>query len=215
VRKQLAFIILTSSLAGINQARADLVHNMDMNGDYTEHLYSVTNAKVWDERPNGLPVRYWAPTSTGVLGTVIYKYDLGSEVFESASLYANLLANRSGDQTFLDVSSDGINYTTVDSGYVHPQMTPPYSLPVYDLSTILKGSSTAYVRARMIGSQLNTDIFSAQFLRTADDVPFFKAPYVYQFQAETALVPEPSTLASCLAGGLVLLITYCRRRGDA
>ncbi len=202
--KQLACLAVL--VLAVGRVSGGFVVNFDMDGNYNQYLYSVTNAKVWDERANGLPVRYRAPTTTGVWGEVVYKYDLSFQI-GTASLYANLLANRPGDQTFVDVSADGVNYTTVESGYVHPLTTPPYSLPVLDLSSILHGSTTAYVRARLFGQQLNSNIFSSQFLRTADDEPFFQAPYVYQFQADPVPVPTPPGIV--LAGlGLLTLLGY-------
>lgn len=181
LRLSLCFVL---AMGGSLASASVFVHNFDMNGDYSQFLLQTVDAKVWDERPNGFPVRYWAPTATGLEGQVIYQYDLPFAA-KQATLYANTLPNLGIGHVELDVSPDGVGWTTVQSGYVHPEANPPYSLPKLDLSDLLRDSSTAFVRARMMGQQLNSDIFSAQFLRTADDVPWFQAPYVYQFWASS------------------------------
>lgn len=171
-----------------SQARAEMfTHNFDMFQDYNQYLYSTKNAQVRTEG-DGV-TRYWCPTGSGVNAEVIYGYTLQFPI-QSASLYACLLAINASATTYLDVSPDATTWTTVGSGYLHPPLSP------IDVSDILRGSESAYVRARLYSSSSST---YAQFIRTA---PYIHAPDVYQFQASDT--PEPSTLA-LLCGGLIAL----------
>jgi hypothetical protein len=150
--------------------------------NYNEYLVSATNAQVvteWD----GV-TRYWCPSATGIDAEVVYGYDVGFAI-ETASVYAFLIAiDTPTSWVYLDVSPDMTNWTTVGSGYLHPPLTP------IDVSDILKGSQTAYVRARM---KSNITPIYAQFVRTN---PGHFSPNVYKFDATgNNAVPEPASVA--------------------
>lgn len=186
-------IVLTLSQA----AHASLfVHNFDMHGDYQQYLYSTTNAFVLNEGQAGNPTVYWSPTQANGWGEIIYKYDLPFSVTQ-ASIYASILAISANSQTYLDVSPDGVDWETVESGYVHPPLTP------VDISGILEGSSTAFVRARLLSDFVGGYSY-AQFLRTYED-SIHMAPNIYEFRA----VPEPTLVGVVL--GIALLL---KRRRD-
>ena len=127
------------------------------------------------------------------MAEVIYRYDLPFGITH-ASVYGNLIPSLNYDlhaQVLLDVSSDGSTWTNVASGYVHPPLTP------IDISSILSGSHSAYVRARMYQEyDTSVDYRVAQFLRT-DYRTFlgggFAAPNVYEFRASSAPAPAPPT----------------------
>ncbi len=192
--------ILTAVVVSITAHSAhagEFVHNFDMHGDYLQHLYSATNAFVLSEGQPGNPTMYWSPTQANIWGEVIHKYDLEFVITE-ASFFANILAISSGAQTFLDVSPDGQEWTTVASGYVHPPLAP------IDLTSILAGSNTAFIRARL-WSDFVGSVSYAQFLRTYQD-SLFAAPGVYEFRA----VPEPNLGA--IAIGLYFCISRYRTR---
>jgi hypothetical protein len=99
-------------------------------------------------------------------------------------------------QAFLDVSTDGVNYTTVESGYVQ-------SYAPYDVSSLLAGSDEVFVRARLYVDDHGP--IWAQFLRSA---PYLKAPFVYDFEAAPAAVvpvPEPASVSLVALGAAVLV----------
>ncbi len=129
-----------------------------------------------------------------------YRYDL-SFAIEEASVYANSVAGPFAP-AHLDVSPDGLNWTTVASGYNdRPSLSP------IDVSDILRGSDTAFVRGSISAG--------AQFLRTTGNADgWHKVPHVYEFRAEGAdPVPEPSALIVwTLLGALGIAVGWWRRR---
>lgn len=192
-----------------NIALADsFVHNVDMYGDYNQYLDSTKNVRINYESFES--TTYWHPTSAGVWGEVVYKYDLDFAI-EAASLYGTIQLFTSTSQGFLDVSPDGINWTTATDGHV--TSTPP--LPVTDISSILEGSTTAYVRARLYASPSR---IYAQFMRTATGVhpgnpgADFRSPNIYQFEASGEPIPEPSTFAALFSMALMGLAIAWRQR---
>ncbi len=190
-------VVLCGALAASNLYASTFVDNKDMNNGRTANLFATENVQVYDEIATK-STKYWSITSSAI-GSVTYGYTF-SEPILSASFFANLLTTFSGDQVWLDVSKDGINFTNIYSG-IHPNRLHPTNIsdpalagppPSFDLTSNLQGSYSAFIRARMSGS------VGAQFMRTADDFPGLNAPNVYQFSAVT--VPEPSTYVLSLAG---------------
>lgn len=203
---------VSASLAAV------FTHNFDMTDDYYEYLDTTATVNVtvntenWGSNNPGY-TRYWMPSTRNIEGRVVYKYDLGFQI-ETASLFANLIlfSEYGGQARGLDVSRDGVSWTTVATGYLHPP------LEIIDVSDVLKGSATAYVRARLYTTGLP---FGAQFLRTYydyDGTPWpnyggFSAPDVYQFQASdqpVGAIPEPCALA--IWGSLGGLVVFAARR---
>jgi hypothetical protein len=190
-------VVFASLAAASVEAGTVFTHNFDMRGDYNQYLDSAINAIVNTE--GAFPdVTYWAPSQANVWAEITYRYDLPFQV-DTASIYANIHSFPqfdSGARAFLDVSADGTSWTTVESVYVENRNPIPI-----DISAILSGSTTAFVRARLLESSSGGTIHLAQFLRTTND-PQLQSPNVYQFQA-TAVVPEPASLI-CWAVGSVM-----------
>lgn len=182
-------VVVVVSMTGVDASASVFVDNFDMYGDYTEHLYSTTNAKVYYEYSWSPPTMYWAPISRYNWAEVVYKYDLAFSI-ESASVWAHLLAltwHDSTAQAYLDVSPNGSDWTQVDVGANGGAID---TTPI-DVTNYLAGSNTAYIRARL--SSRNRPI-GAQFLRTTLSSAV-QAPYVYEFRAEGAdVVPEPHSI---------------------
>lgn len=162
----------------------EFVHNMDMNGDYAKYVFRVDGVRVWDEKDNGLRVRYWGPTKTGQEGTLVYRYEFDSAIV-TASVKGNLLTNSPTDKVSLEVSADDREYHLLTKVRQHPSLDPPYGVTRFDLSEYVRGKKSVYLRVKLTGTQLNTSITTAQFLRTAIDQIHFLAPYVYEFKAVT------------------------------
>jgi len=193
---------------GTNNTTAETVFtdNFDMRGNYTQYLFSTSNAIVSNEAPSFPDVTYWAPNQDNVWAEIVYRYNLPFTI-DTASIYANLMSFPGYDpaaQAYLDISPDGVNYATVEQGYVENRQPQPINI-----SSLLKGSSTAYVRARLFESVHFGSIRYSQFLRTTDD-PQLQSPNVYQFQAVS--IPEPSTYALALAGLACSGYSMFRRR---
>lgn len=207
-------LLALASLLALNSAHAEtFVHNFDMNGDSSEFLHEATNVRIVDERPS-FDIRYWRTQNGGQEGIVTYGYSFDQPI-ESASFYATIGTISSGDAIALEVSSDDLNYTTllsaqqIGSGIPNRIWNQPAdefsNAPGFDVTGMLAGSTTAFVRARFTGN--------SQYLRTAgannpnDPSIRLLAPRLYQFSATT--IPEPSALA--IAGIATILMAPCRR----
>lgn len=194
------FSYFLASFLAISSASAEqFVHNFDMNGDSSEFLHETTNVQVRDERP-AFDIRYWRTVDQGSEGIVTYGYSF-AEPIETASFYATITTITSGDSIALEVSPDDTSYTTLFSAQqagpgipnrIRNEPADEFSnAPGFDLTDILQGSTTAFVRARFSGN--------SQYLRTAgpnnpnDPSIRLLAPRLYQFSATT--IPEPSSLA--------------------
>src|ERR1039458_1273732 len=97
-------IVLFSLFPSISHATT-FTNNFDMYGNYSQYLYSTTNAQVWNEVPSFPDVYYWAPITNGVTGTVEYRYQFSTPI-TSASIFASLVTASIYDPTstaYLDV----------------------------------------------------------------------------------------------------------------
>ena len=162
----------------------EFVHNVDLNGNYTKHLERAEKVRVWNEAPNGLLVRYWAPSKTGVEGELVYGYHFKRPI-KTASVRGNLLPFIDSDRVAREVSADDKDYVVLTTVRQHPSIEPPYSITIFDLTEHVRGSKSVYIRVRLRGTQINTDIMTAQFMRTAENIAYFLSPNVYEFKAET------------------------------
>ena len=189
-------VMLACGVLGAANSSAEIfVDNKDMNNGRITNLVATTNVTVGSEM--GGATKYWYATSGS--GSVTYGYTFSLPI-QSASFYGNLLVNFTGDKVWLDVSRDGITFTNIyhadTVGSLHPTNHGDPALagppPSFNLTSYLAGSNSAFIRARMSGG------IGSQFMRTADNIPGFNVPNVYQFSAVT--VPEPSTYALALAG---------------
>lgn len=187
-----SFVVIAGVLSFGKICSADVfTSNFDMDGNYTQNLFSTTNASVWNETPSFPDVFYWAPTVNGVAADVIYRFQT-PEPISSATVYAaieNFTGTDPSSQVLLDVSTDDMNWTNVANGTTGggSGLIPA---PI-NISSIVDGSTNVYIRARMFESINSGNIHYAQFLRTANGAGN-QAPNVFQFSATT--VPEPASL---------------------
>jgi hypothetical protein len=124
------------------------------NDPFLNNPFYVSNATAYQEAfaPN---VRYWGPTTPNVEGVVTLKFDVPLDI-QTASFVGGITAYTVGSDanfdpnaaTYLDVSTDNLNWTTVASqtnqNAFHSGIGGPW-----DLSSIVAGSNVVYVRSRM------------------------------------------------------------------
>jgi hypothetical protein len=203
--KQATFLFLIAlGIFSATASAATFTNNFDMDGNYTQYLYSTQNAQVWNEIPSFPDVFYWAPINNNQLAYVTYLYQFSAPITD-ATVFANMYNFPGSDpasQVELDVSTNDVNWHSVGTGYLGEGSL---SSPI-DIGSIVDGSTTVYVRGDMYESTNFGNIHYAQFLRTANGAPN-QAPNVYQFQATTA-VPEPNSIV-ILSSGLFFI---CKRR---
>jgi hypothetical protein len=159
-------------------AQKTFVHNFDMLGDYNKFLHSTKNAAVQTERWEP-KIRYWAPVDDNTWAEVVYRYELPFKI-HAASLKGYMLFATDFDPYAtgsLQVSADGKTWHTVK-----------HDNQAVDVSAILSGSTTSYIRARMIGSRhyAANNIWFSQFCRTDGRQPETQAPHIYEFRAAAA-----------------------------
>ena len=176
---------------------------------YGQNPFSVTNAfhRVESFGPN---VQYWQPSTANVWGEVVYRVDLPAAI-ETASLDVGIAAYTlgsdanydSGAETYLDVSTDALNWTNVAGQYAGTAVGSGIVGPG-DISDLVAGSDVVYVRSRLFMTTNYSGFGTSQFLRQGQE-----AYGGHSFSA--TLVPEPSTLLLLLIGA-VLGIGFWRRR---
>jgi hypothetical protein len=163
-----------------------------MLGDYNQYLYSATNAMVADEYWGpGWDVKYWCPSYCNTWASIVYKYDLPFNITQAyvsgkLDIFPQHEVGGFCDAN-LEVSPDGVSWTRIEEGH-----NPAFQLR--DVSSVLQGSTTAFVRVNLIAASL----IDAQFART--DSLNYRAPIIYEFQA----VPEPASIGLFLLSGWVI-----------
>jgi hypothetical protein len=202
-----SFFVLDSRSAPA--APLEFHHSFNLYGDWTQYLHSATNAEVYTEVVAGHST-FWRPTQTNVWGEIKYKFPLGFTT-TSATLRASNAVWTTGDpfpydpgaHAILDVSPDGLNWTTLD----HRQANNGgFAYGPYDITPHVDGASEIWVRSMLFGTTtwpVDGPIF-AQFLRTnpGDTMP--------TFQLDVVGVPEPSAL--CLSVASVAIAGLFARR---
>jgi hypothetical protein len=183
-------------------------HELNLFGDWTQYLDSHSHAEVYTEQVAGIAT-YWRSTPANTWGEVIYRFPLSFEI-ESASLDTVICAYTQdefgawadgGAEAYLDVSGDGSNWTTVLESYPG---NAGYKHGPGDITSIVGGSDTIYVRARLLSTRnwpTDGPIF-AQFMRTGADLPDKPT-----FSIQATGVPEPGMVSLLLVlGSWVLMV---------
>jgi hypothetical protein len=207
-----SFFGLTTALLLQSLAQASIyTQPVSLAEPFGQTPYAVSNAFLREESfsPN---VRYWQPTQPNLLGTVTYKFDVPF-VIETAQLSLGITAYTigsdfnfdSGAETYLDVSVDNATWTTVASQTPSNAVFSGIAGP-WDISSIVAGSDTVYVRSRLFMTTNFSGFGTSQFLREG-------APYAGGYlTASAAAVPESSSLAVWAIGLLGVTVWLTRRK---
>lgn len=144
-------------------------HRFNLHDDFTQYLKSQTGAGVFDD-PVSQGVKYWIPTQAGEWGEVVYEFPVGFQI-EKAELdtgIASFGVFDLGAEAHLDVSPDGTNWTTVMSRTSANNLPDNhYAYGPGDISSIVEGSESIFVRSRLLSTQTHWtgQSFYAQFMR--------------------------------------------------
>ena len=176
-----------------------LTHLFDLRSGSDRAPYQVTNAKIYRESFSPY-VYYWAPSVNNQWAEVTYKFDLPFALTSVDSPLGLHVANANSDvnfdngaQGFLDVSADGENWFTVYSSTSSGGVVRPN-----DPSTVLKGASTVYLRARLFATRsypVNNVAYS-QFLRSRPELGLFDNAFVVSGVSGTNAPPTGISLSS-------------------
>lgn len=201
----LKYAALAMTLFSANtHAATTFAHHFNLYGDWSQYLYSATNAAVYAEQAAG-NATFWRPTQLNVPGEVIYRFQLPNTI-SSATLSASIAVWTTGDAfpydpgayAYLDVGSDGSTWQNLDGRYANNGggSSGPYNITPY-----VGDSKEVWVRARLMGTTswpVDGPIFS-QFLRTYPGA----SPNIFALDA--TMVPEPTTAVLLFGCSLLVL----------
>lgn len=150
-----------------------------------KYLHVTKNAILNNETPYS-DVWYWAPAEVNKWAEIVFRYDLPFAV-HTAAVHANInsfyVNFDPGAKAYLDVSADGEHWTTVAERHTERNPAP------FDVSDILRGSHTAFIRGRLYETKHFGSVHYAQFLRTTNDRAL-QSEHVYQFRAQAVDAPN-------------------------
>ena len=169
--------VTSAATATIVSSVSTFTHSFDLRSGPDILPLQVSNAQIYREAfsPNNY---YWAPSSLNQWSEVIYKFDLPLIVDTVDRLPAMDIYNANASvnfdnaaEGFLDVSADGINWTTVYGSTSSQGVTQPN-----DPSTVLAGTDTIYLRARLFATRNFSvnNVEYAQFLRSRPEQANFQ-----------------------------------------
>ena len=161
--------VTSAATATVVSGVSTFTHSFDLRSGPDTSPHQVSNAQIYREvfPPN---CYYWAPSSLNQWSEVIYKFDLPLIVDTVDRLPAMDIYNANASvnfdnaaEGFLDVSADGVNWTTVYGSTSSQGVTQPN-----DPSTVLAGTDTIYLRARLFATRNFSvnNVEYAQFLRS-------------------------------------------------
>ena len=169
--------VTSAATATIVSSVSTFTHSFDLRSGPDISPLQVSNAQIYREAfsPNNY---YWAPSSLNQWSEVTYKFDLPLIVDTVDRLPAMDIYNANASvnydnaaEGFLDVSADGINWTTVYGSTSSQGVTQPN-----DPSTVLAGTDTIYLRARLFATRNFSvnNVEYAQFLRSRPEQANFQ-----------------------------------------
>jgi hypothetical protein len=179
----------------------------------TPHL--VENAFIRVETFGPL-TRYWQPTAPNTLGQAVYKFELpGVAARANFDAHMGVYNGHSipafdlGAAGWLDVSADGVHWTTLFDSTVSSSST--YDANHEDITSYVQGASIVFFRARLFMTTNPAGFGCSQFMRVNGDGGGY-APFT--LRADIAAVPEldPAGIGAALALVVSTLVLMDRNR---
>jgi Low-density lipoprotein receptor repeat class B len=166
-----AFVAAVAVLALASHSNADIfTQDLSLALPSAQNPFFVQNAFLREETfdPH---VRYWQPTTPNVVGIVTFKFDLPFGI-QTAQLTAGITSYTVGSDfnfdsnatTYLDVSTDDTNWTTIAS-QTNLNAVGSGTVGPWDISSIVAGSNVVYARSRMLMTTNYSGFGPSQFLR--------------------------------------------------
>lgn len=203
-----AFLVAIS-----NVASASLTYQKEINlsEPFGKNPFATESAFLRIES-FGPGVHYWQPTTANLVGIVTYKFDVPF-IIQTASIKAAITAYTFGSDanfdpgamTYLDVSTDNVNWTNIAS-QTPSNATGSGIVGPFDITPHVMGEDTVYIRSRMFMSRNYGGFGTSQFMRSTP-------PFGSGLFSATA-VPEPTTVViwTILGVGLGMSLTTRRHR---
>ena len=210
--------VLSLAIAKVDSARAVPVHfekSFTLFDTFGQTPHSVTNAFIRVET-FGSQTRYWQPTAPNTMGETVYKFELPGVVLSAnfdghMGVYNghSIPAFDPGSAGWLDVSADGVHWTTLFD-------SPSSSSSTYygdheDITSYVQGASVVFFRARLFMTTNPSGYGCSQFMRVNGDGGGYTP---FTLRAEIAAVPEvePAGVGSAIALVTSALFLLDRRR---
>ena len=184
-------------------ATFDFGYNSVFDSQASDHDFSVNGLQKYNEGGNG--VTYWGPSAANQMGTLImlFSYPTATQsIYLNAESEAYNFGGGNSGQSYLDASTDGVNYTNLINNPTTGNLT---SLKTYNgfLPAQLLGSTTLYLRIQIAETSYPGSFAYGQVSRHNTGVQ----GDIFEVTATTA--PEPTSVVLIACGALLV---GCRRK---
>lgn len=168
--RSLTLALLAAIVLASHSVADTFTQDLSLALPFAQNPFFVQDAFLREES-FGPHVRYWQPSAPNVVGIVTYKFDLPFSI-QTAQLATGISSYTIGSdfnydsnaETYLDVSTDNTNWTTIASQTNLNAVGSGIAGP-WDISSIVAGSNVVYARSRMLTTTNYAGFAPSQFMR--------------------------------------------------